>query len=226
MRAYKFLDAQFGLKGLYERRLKQSRLHELNDPFELTPYDLTNPSLRQAFLMTRDHIGQDKGMVCFSADWRDPVIWAHYSDKHRGLCLGFEIPEMQGDPENDESGYVDYIREPLQFPVDFADLPGPERFAVVRKILFTKFKHWEYEKEIRIWAPLQNKEDHLHFLEFDEKLRLAEVIIGQKCTLPKSAIARALGSLNGEVNIAKARAAYDGFEMVDDDQQGARPVSA
>jgi hypothetical protein len=40
MRAYKFLDARFGLKSLYERRLKQSRLHELNDPFELTPYNL------------------------------------------------------------------------------------------------------------------------------------------------------------------------------------------
>ncbi len=84
MRAYKFLDKQFGLKSLYERRLKQSRIHGLNDPFELTPYDLTDPQLRQAFLKTRDDM-KERGMLCFSAEWSDPVIWAHYSDKHRGL---------------------------------------------------------------------------------------------------------------------------------------------
>jgi hypothetical protein len=41
MRAHKFLDKHFGLKSLYERRLKHSQIHELNDPFELAPYDLT-----------------------------------------------------------------------------------------------------------------------------------------------------------------------------------------
>jgi hypothetical protein len=97
MHAYKFLDAHFGLKSVYERRLKQSRIDELNDPFEVTPYVLTDPNIRQAFLKTRDYLAKDRGMMCFSADWSNPVIWAHYSDKHRGICLGFEIPEMQGD---------------------------------------------------------------------------------------------------------------------------------
>ena len=58
---------------------------------------------------------------------------------------------MHGDLE-DESSYVSYIQNPLQFPLNFSDLPGLERFAIVRKILFTKYKHWEYEHEIRIWG--------------------------------------------------------------------------
>src|ERR1035437_5101772 len=66
MRAYKFLDAQYGLKSLYERRLKQSRICDLNDPFELTPYDLTNPDLRNTFLKTRDDMNQT-GACCVSA---------------------------------------------------------------------------------------------------------------------------------------------------------------
>jgi hypothetical protein len=138
MRAYKFLDAHFGLKSLYEKRLKQSRIHELNDPFELTPYVLTDPNLRQAFLTTRDDISNNRGVLCFSAAWRDPVIWAHYSDKHRGLCLGFEIPEIKGDPGNDESMHVSYISEPLQFPPNFSDLPEQERLVIVQKILVTR----------------------------------------------------------------------------------------
>jgi len=62
MRAYKFLDAHFGLKSLYERRLKPSRISDLNDPFELVPYDLTDPVFRQTFLQTRDQMDEDRGV--------------------------------------------------------------------------------------------------------------------------------------------------------------------
>jgi hypothetical protein len=46
MRAYKFLNECFGMKALIEKRLKQSRIRDLNDPFELRPFDLASPSLR------------------------------------------------------------------------------------------------------------------------------------------------------------------------------------
>jgi hypothetical protein len=142
-----------------------------------------------------------------------------HSDKHRGLCLAFEIPEIKGDPGNDESARVNYIKKPLKFPANFRDLPDPVRFELVRKILFTKFDHWKYEKEIRVWAPLQNEEDGVYFLEFDEELQLTEVIIGQKCTISKPAIERALGPLSAQVKISKARAAHDKFAMVKGDDQ-------
>jgi hypothetical protein len=93
MRAYKFLCLEYGLKSLREKRLKISTVEDLNDPFELLPYEMTNRSQRSAFRKTRKELGSRGGMLCFSADWTDPVIWAHYSDKHRGICWGFEVPE-------------------------------------------------------------------------------------------------------------------------------------
>ena len=94
MLAYKFLDATFGLKSLAEKRLKISTLDDLNDPFELLPFEMADRNWRLALRKTRDQLATNRGMGCFSADWHDPVIWAHYSDKHRGLCLGFEIPRF------------------------------------------------------------------------------------------------------------------------------------
>jgi hypothetical protein len=217
MRAYKFLTTEFGLKSLRERRLKQSRINELNDPFELTPYDITDPELRQVFLKTRDDIHDNRGVVCFSADWNDPVIWAHHSEKHQGLCLGFEIPDMKGDPDNDESGHVKYIADPLYFPPDFSELREKDRLQIVRTVLFTKFKHWQYEHEIRVWAPLQHEESGFYFLEFDEKLKVVEVIIGAKCKVSRTEITEALGPTGSEVKIIKARAAYDRFQMIPDE---------
>src|ERR1700722_1039161 len=156
MRAYKFLNEKWGLAALNEKRLKLSRIFDLNDPFELTPFNLTDDDIRDAFFKTRDDVAKERGLLCFSSGWNDPVIWAHYSDKHRGLCLGFEIPELKVDAENDECGKVDYVGMPLPFPrAVFEEPEGSASYEVVRRILFTKFKHWEYEQEIRMWIPLE-----------------------------------------------------------------------
>jgi hypothetical protein len=219
MRAYRFLNAEYGLDSLKKRRLKQSRICDLNDPFELTPYDLADPVLRQVFHKTRDDVDKVKGLVCFSGEWGNPLLWAHYSEKQTGLCLGFEIQGVKGDPESDETDHVKYVEKPLTPPTNFDALSDSEFTAFVRKALFTKFNDWDYEKEIRLWNHLQNEESGLYFLKFDEdKLRLTDVIIGQQCPLSRDEIVEALGSLAGEVKISKARAAYDRFEMVEDEQ--------
>jgi hypothetical protein len=209
MRAYKFLDAHFGLKSLYEKRLKISEIHELNDPFELTPYDLTDQIQREAFLNTRDQLGRRFGMLCFSGAWSDPVIWAHYSDKHKGICLGFEIPR-------DKAKAVYYASAPRPFPANFLDLASGEKMALVQEMLFTKYSNWDYEHEIRVWAQLDDEEDGFYFAGFGEELRLVEVITGARCTLPTRAITRALEPLSSHVTVIKARAAHDAFRVVQD----------
>jgi hypothetical protein len=218
MRVYKFLNKRFGLKGLYERRLKQSRIHELNDPFELAPYDLTEPAVRHAFVALRESLGQENGLICFSASWQDPVIWAHYADKHQGICMGFEMPTITGDGSKDIAKKVTYISRPLRFPAEFLNLPQSRQLKYVNRIPFTKFKHWAYEKEIRVWGRLSNEEDGLHFFEFEQRMRLAEVRVGANCTLQRSAIMRALGASEGETKIVKVRAAHNRFAMAQDDE--------
>lgn len=209
MRVYKFLNQQFALKSLHERRLRRTRISELNDPFELRPYDLTNPSERCAFLITRNELARHFGLLCFSADWNDPVIWAHYSDKHRGLCLGFEIPhEVVGN----QTQRVEYISNPLPFPADFARLDDRTRKEMVKKMMCTKYRNWEYEHEIRTWTDLEEE-----FFDFGEVLQLAEVIIGTDCKVTTEEVKLTLGSLGDAVSVKKARAAHKTFQIVEDE---------
>ena len=210
MRVYKFLDAHFGLKSLYEKRLKISRLGDLNDPFEFLPFDLSNRTQRLAAQLTRKELANKQGILCFSAAWTDPVIWAHYSDKHKGLCLGFEISE-------DDALRVKYLSERLPFP-EAPDLPDS------RAMLSTKFKHWEYEQEVRIWVQLSDEEDGLYYYDFDQRLRLVEVIAGANCTVPRTAITRALGIDAEKISIVKARAGFTRFEVVTDQRGFAATV--
>ena len=219
MRAYKFLCRKYGVQSLEERRLKQSTVNDLNDPFELVPYDITDSTIRKTFLKTRDDMHEQRGVLCFSADWNDPVIWAHYSEKHFGICLGFEIPEITGDPQSD-CDYVKYVDNPHYFDFHhYEELAEQDSTQIVRKILFTKYKHWLYEHEIRCWSPLEKPEGekNLRFVKFSDKLRLVEVILGARCDTTRAQIVEAVGPTASEIKIIKARAAYDRFQMVEDE---------
>ena len=82
-RAYHFGSAQHALDDLRRRHLKIAQLDELNAPFELWAIAQPDRRLRQAF-----------GLLCFSLDWHNPLLWGHYADRHRGLPLGFDVDEQ------------------------------------------------------------------------------------------------------------------------------------
>ena len=202
MLAYKFLDEEFGLKTLREQRLKISTLDDLNDPFELLPYNMKDKNLRRALQNTRKDIGRNRGILCFSAGWRDPVVWAHYARKHFGFCLGFDVPD-------EVCKRIRYVSERLPFPT----VPV---LADADALIFTKYANWQYEQEIRIWAALDEQEDGLYFSKFSDQLRLVRVISGARCVVSRQEIEHALGSLADDVALVKARAGFTKFEVVKD----------
>ncbi len=55
---------------LPERRMKLSLFHELNDPFELYPYSLSDRASRRISRVLQRHFNTSKGLICFSDNWR------------------------------------------------------------------------------------------------------------------------------------------------------------
>jgi Protein of unknown function (DUF2971) len=135
------------------------------------------------------------------------LIWAHYSDKHKGLCLGFETP-----PEvaKAQTRAVTYIPAALTFPRDIFTLDEAKQQTVAEEMIFTKFVDWQYEREIRTW--LDREEE---FFDFCQQLQLVEVIIGTKSGLLTRAVTNALGSQVDQVKVKMARAADDEFKIVE-----------
>lgn len=77
MRVYHFINEKFGLKDIRERRLKISRIMELNDPFELFGVELTDKKFRRFVRSEKMSVAENTGIICFSANWKNPVQWAH-----------------------------------------------------------------------------------------------------------------------------------------------------
>ena len=53
MRVYQFMKAQHGVNVIKNRRLKISRIRELNDPFEFLGVELSDPQFRKGVMETK-----------------------------------------------------------------------------------------------------------------------------------------------------------------------------
>lgn len=81
------------------------------------------------------------GVTCFLPRPDNLLLWAHYSDDHKGVCLKFDTTD---DPDFFDSTFaVKYSNVYPQF--DYLT----ERDQLTNKAVLTKSKHWEYEGEIR-----------------------------------------------------------------------------
>jgi hypothetical protein len=87
------------------------------------------------------------------------------------------------------------------------------------RLLVTKFQHWSYEEEVRIFVPLSKatREGALHFYPFGEDLRLREVILGHLCPVARLKPIRDLvRALRIDAQVSKARLGFKYFEVKPD----------
>jgi hypothetical protein len=200
MLVYHFINAHYGIEAMKQRRLKIARIMELNDPFEFLAVDLSDRDFRKAIKTTKAELSKTKGILCFCKTWTHPILWGHYADKHKGVCLGFEVPRSL-------LNTIDYVDRRFARPNVLDE-------AFMKRLLFTKFKHWEYEQEHRAYLQLEEKIDGLYFADFSESLSLKRVIVGDQSKITRAQISQALGSLNKNVEVFKARAGFRSFEVV------------
>src|SRR3546814_15115958 len=91
-------------------------------------------------------------MRCFSLGWRNPVQWSNYADHHRGLGLGFDVPDrLLRD--------VQYRKSRAAVDATVIDAPGFDMGSFVLKALDVKFVHWTYEDEVRMIVDLETYDD-------------------------------------------------------------------
>jgi len=206
-RIYHFVNCKYGLENMSRRRLKVANINDLNDPFEFLGVACDNPEMIQAFVQTKAQLAENRGLLCFSDNWTNPVQWAHYADRHRGLCLGFDVPAQL-------LRHVTYVSERLDCAV-LTRGDETEREHFMLKVLSTKFSHWSYESEHRLFVHLDTKDEETghYFLAFSEELALREVIVGLACGVAQAELREALGIQIAEVEVFKAVRALRTFEV-------------
>lgn len=141
MRLYKFKSLQnfeHIADILCNNNLYASKFMDLNDPMEGM---FEHFGLEEIYL---DQIrsAKERVRICaLSATMESPLLWAHYADGFKGICIEFDV----GLPSN-ELVKVKYSE--FNYIVDQKE--NFDTYALSRKLLSGKSQAWDYEKEYRI----------------------------------------------------------------------------
>lgn len=209
LRLYHITSAEYGLSDIGLKRLKVARFTELNDPFELLAANCKDSSVRSTALAHKKKYSSEHGLLCFSADWTNPLLWSHYASKHSGICLGFDVPRGRA---------IEVIYENKRRGITL-DNTSPDKLSDKVKVLLTntKFKDWKYEAEHRMLLDLAhtNAEGRFHFKDFGPELVLAEVVLGPLCEVNLPRVRElVLSRFGGSVKVYKSRQAFGGYTVV------------
>lgn len=105
------------------------------------------------------------GICCFTKSKENILLWSHYADSHKGVCLGFDYDILKKNfPQYDD---VDYNDEPFYFDIK----NGSESIG---KTALRKSSDWKYEDEVRFFMERRKSVSFYHDA-------LLEVNFGSRC---------------------------------------------
>lgn len=132
-------------------KLQELAYHSNNPDYECGLYEA------ECRLLTSEIQGEllkryDRGVCCFSTIFDNPLLWSHYGDQHRGLCMGYNLDrspmpilrrvEYGGSREVKASLIAKALLNDDQSAKELLD----------RDVLQRKASMWRYEREWRLFG--------------------------------------------------------------------------
>ena len=126
---------------------------KLNDPMEGF-FDLgsklaqtpTARSIKQAITAMTARVGI--GSFCEAHD--NELMWAHYADQFRGICIAYNFRNLLSELSDDV--YVTRMHYTERMPVVGISRQEPDNLA--KRVLSYKNYRWGYEREWRMFGPM------------------------------------------------------------------------
>lgn len=139
-------NAFMSVEGKY---IWMSSVKDFNDPFEGTLHADYENEGEYAGIIKENHKRnvEAAGVFCCSKENNDIKMWSHYADKHKGVCLEYDI--LKDSKTFDFVNSPEYINSPL-LRVDLYQALNDQKSSLMQGSLLTKSDLWENEKEQRL----------------------------------------------------------------------------
>ncbi len=135
------------------------------------PFQDQNPILQEADLQTINSDRENVGIACFTNCNNNPMMWYHYADCYRGVCLEFtSIFDKNKETVDGTVGAVSYGDYPYIDIVNQARSNNSQGIDPMYRY-FYKSITWEQENEIRYIRPMGCERSR--YLPFDDTVLTA-----------------------------------------------------
>lgn len=205
---------------LGKHRIKISRISCLNDPFDLQPSfsESTPEDYIKGFREKFKEIDDKLGIICFSKEIYNVLLWSHYAAKHNGFALELELEEKR----------LARMNYSLIAPevIHTEDCPRDSYYQIaINSILKTKAIDWAYEKEWRLILNYSrdrkniqeekdaNGEIARYFPLPEESIK--SIFMGLRCTMEQEQLKEKLKEWGlGKTSIYKMEQDRTGYSLV------------
>lgn len=176
----KILDLKSQKNQFFNNEISPENLYNL-----IKDFSNENVIILQSNIDKSDMYNSRYGITCFSKTANNILMWSHYANKHRGICLGFDIPEECID-FFDEKTISSTLKGKL-FEINYTDKRYcwdilEEDQENISALLSSKHTDWAYEQECRIFLRCNNLYTFPTGLKYKLKY-LKEIILGANITL-------------------------------------------
>ncbi len=107
-------------------------------------------------------------VFCVAEERDNLLMWAHYAKDHTGVVFEFRSLPHEDNPLSVASP-VTYVDHPIplfseaEWINDILSIERLDIHALYKRYAYVKSKHWNYEKEWRVWYPLIPTPDGLWY---------------------------------------------------------------
>ncbi|MCF5874827.1 DUF2971 domain-containing protein [Aeromonas veronii] len=201
---YKYTK-NFGADYFLRPTVKISNPKFLNDPFEseigdnLVQYvasilKITDTDEIDGLKKTFNDVLKANGVFSVSETSRNSLMWSHYGDEHRGLCIGLN-KELFNDavkPTQSIHRLAEYIPKKVsydnyRFDRNYISKSGYNLTDYLKEHFLTKSDYWIYEKEYRCIVPFScstsfivNKDSEYQYSNVDPSVSIDDLISNWK----------------------------------------------
>ena len=141
---------------------------------------MTRAQLLERMRWALNDTAEHAGVICYSEVPDNVLMWGHYADSHRGICLRFDPHIAQIEPSN----LVYRVQYDEARPM-LARFLEREDSGALAQALTTKAAFWKYERE---WRAIENKGANLR-LPFDQSF-LTGIILGCRASAATEELVR------------------------------------
>ncbi len=139
------------LAAIQEGYIWAAAYHQMNDPMEGTFYARRQGPGDFYFQTILESIREGKqrtGIACFSETPTNELMWAHYADEFRGICIAYDFSDLRDSLEGNVAfSRLFYTENPPNLDLGVNNLETD-----VRRVLSSKSHKWGYEREWRMFT--------------------------------------------------------------------------
>ena len=129
IKLYRFIPITTNsIYSISEKAIYLNHPNNWNDPFDCNLYDEAEEHFRRARMTCFSHSSNDE------EPWQNILMWGHYANSHKGICLEFEFNFKEGS---------NYHLHKVEYKDSFNNFEKSNAFKF-------KAKNWEYENEYRL----------------------------------------------------------------------------